>query len=136
MPPPTRPVLTLSRAAFASEKFAGFEAGEVDSIAAAAEAETEASPRDFRERDAEMASNVSVAFCVGDTPTESRDPFSKFDNLVSSVPLELVSAFVGKTTPEGSKILMGTRRRAGTDCGSEEAWMNGAGFLDFWKPCF
>ena len=123
MPPPTRPALTLSRATFASEKFAGFEVVEV-SIAAA----VEASPGDFKERDDEMASSVSVAFCVGNTP---RDSLLKFDNLLS-FGLELAStAVVGRTTPEGSKILIGTRRRAGTAGGSKGAWTNDAGALDF-----
>jgi len=126
MPPPTRPTLTLSRATFASEKFAGFEVVEV-SIAAA----VEASPGDFKERDGEMASSVSVAFCVGNTPTRSRDSLLKFDNLLS-FGLELAStAVVGRTTPEGSKILIGTRRRAGTAGGSKGAWTNDAGALDF-----
>jgi len=123
MPPPTRPALTLSRATFASEKFAGFEVVEV-SIAAA----VEASPGDFKERDDEMASSVSVAFCVGNTP---RDSLLKFDNLLS-FGLELAStAVVGRTTPEGSKILIGTRRRAGTAGESKGAWTNDAGALDF-----
>ncbi len=119
IPPPTRPVLALSRATFASKKIAGFE------VSAG-----EAPPGDFRERD-DTTSSVPLVFCVGNTLAESRVSFLRFENLVSVV-LELASTvFVGSTTPEGSTILMGTRRRVGTAAGSKAASMSDAGVLDF-----